>query len=213
MKAFAYLRTSSATNVGKDKDSDKRQREAISSYAAANDIEIVAEYYDANVKGADPVYDRPGFSEMLGVISGNGVRMILVESASRFARDLMVQEAGVGYLNKLGITVVPVDDPGHFNEDTPTQKLVRQILGAVAEFEKAMVVAKLRGARERKRAVTGRCEGRKQAPVEHRTLANRLRGDGLSLREIASRLAVAGYHAPSGNIYGPASISAMIEKA
>jgi DNA invertase Pin-like site-specific DNA recombinase len=39
--------------------------------------------------------------------------------------------------------------------------MVRQILGAVSQFEKAMLVAKLKGARERKRTATGKCEGRK----------------------------------------------------
>jgi DNA invertase Pin-like site-specific DNA recombinase len=39
--------------------------------------------------------------------------------------------------------------------------MVRQILGAVSQFEKAMLVAKLKGARERKHAATGKCEGRK----------------------------------------------------
>ena len=38
---------------------------------------------------------------------------------------------------------------------------MRQVLGAIAEFDKAMTVAKLRGARERKRAAVGKCEGRK----------------------------------------------------
>ena len=36
--------------------------------------------------------------------------------------------------------------------------------GAVAEFDKAMTVAKLRGARERKRRKNGKCEGRKTTP-------------------------------------------------
>ena len=60
VKAFAYLRTSSATNVGADKDSDKRQRAAINAYAAANGIEIVGEYYDAAVSGTDAIESRPG---------------------------------------------------------------------------------------------------------------------------------------------------------
>jgi hypothetical protein len=47
-------------------------------------------------------------------------------------------------------------------DDTPTSKLIRQILDAGSEFDKAMVVAKLKGARERKRALTGhKVEGRK----------------------------------------------------
>ena len=46
-------------------------------------------------------------------------------------------------------------------DDDPTRKLIRQVLGAVAEFEKRVLVLKLRAARERVRKRTGRCEGRK----------------------------------------------------
>ena len=35
------------------------------------------------------------------------------------------------------------------------------MLGAIAEFDKAVTVAKLRGARDRKRKAQGKCEGRK----------------------------------------------------
>jgi hypothetical protein len=52
--------------------------------------------------------------------------------------------------------------------------MVRQILGAVSQFEKAGLVAKLRHARERKRATVGRCEGRKPVPFEVITEARRL---------------------------------------
>ena len=117
-KAFAYYRTSSATNVsGKDKDAkgkdgdkpkkkglseDKdsrvRQELAVRAYASANDLEIVGEFYDAAVSGADMIHKRPGFEEMLKAILGNGVRTILVETANRFARDLIVQETGYQYL-------------------------------------------------------------------------------------------------------------------
>jgi hypothetical protein len=39
----------------------------------------------------------------LNRIEGNGVRVVLVEDASRFARDLMAQELGIGVLIKLGM--------------------------------------------------------------------------------------------------------------
>jgi hypothetical protein len=48
-KAIAYFRTSSAANVGADKDSDKRQRAAIASFAQRERIEIVAEFYGAGL--------------------------------------------------------------------------------------------------------------------------------------------------------------------
>jgi len=48
--AVAYLRTSSASNVGADKDSDKRQRAAIQGFAKAAGYEIVAELRQARDK-------------------------------------------------------------------------------------------------------------------------------------------------------------------
>ena len=60
-----YLRTSSAANVGADKDSERRQGEAIGAFAGSNGYEIVEGYYDAAVSGADAITARPGFSAML----------------------------------------------------------------------------------------------------------------------------------------------------
>src|SRR5262249_41044067 len=71
-------------------------------------------------------------------------------SASRFARDLMVQEVGHAKLRERDIDLIAADNPASFIDETPTAKLVRQVLGAISEFDKAMTVAKLRGARERK---------------------------------------------------------------
>ena len=160
-KAVAYLRTSSRTNVGADKHSDKRQRAAIEAYARAAGYEIVGEFYDAAVSGADPVSERSGFGEMLEHVMSNGARKIIVESPDRFARDLMVQLAGHDMLKAKGITLIAASAPMHFVEDTPTAILVRQVLGAVAQFEKATTVAKLAAARRRKRAATGKkVEGR-----------------------------------------------------
>ena len=197
-KAFAYLRTSSATNVGSDKDTDKRQRAAITAYAKANRVEVVGDYYDIDVRGADPIDARPAFAEMLQAILGNGVRTILVESASRFARDLIVQETGYKYLKDLGITLIAVDSPDSFLDETPTAVLIRQILGAVAQFEKASLVAKLAGARGRARRERGKAyhEGWMPAPEAAKKLARRLHRQGNSLREISRKLAAAGFFVP-----------------
>ena len=161
-KAVTYIRTSSAANVGVEKDSDKRQRHAIAAFAKRAGLELVGEFNDAAVSGADHIETRPGFVAMLAYVASNGARTIIVETASRFARDLMVQEVGFAKLQALGIKLVAADSPQSFLDDTPTSKLIRQILGAVSEFDKAMVVAKLKGARERKRVITGKkVEGRK----------------------------------------------------
>ena len=81
-------------------------------------------------------------------IFGNGARTVLVENASRFARDLAVQITGHDMLKSHGISLVPVDAPNHFQDETPTATMVRSILGAVSQFEKEALVLKLRKARE-----------------------------------------------------------------
>src|SRR3954452_22856580 len=58
--AVAYYRTSSAANVGADKDSVQRQRDAVTTSAKGHGLEIVREFRDAAVSGADPIDRRPG---------------------------------------------------------------------------------------------------------------------------------------------------------
>ena len=64
-------------------------------------------------------------------------------------------------LKDLGYELICVDAPNFFTEETPTAIMIQQILGSVAQFEKANLVAKLKGARIRIRREKGRCEGRK----------------------------------------------------
>jgi DNA invertase Pin-like site-specific DNA recombinase len=216
--AIAYLRTSSAANVGTDKDSDKRQRAAIEAFAKRAGYELVDEFYDAAVSGADPIDTRPGFATMLERIEGNGVRTIIVETASRFARDLMVQEVGHAKLRERGINLIASDNPGSFIDNTPTAKLVRQVLGAISEFDKAMTVAKLRGARERKRREAGKCEGRKSHAERNPALvalAKRLhrkrpKGGRMSLRAISAELATQGFVNENGRPFAAASVKSML---
>jgi DNA invertase Pin-like site-specific DNA recombinase len=219
VKAIAYLRTSSATNVGDDKDSAKRQREAIHSYASRAGYAVVEEFYDAAVSGADPVDARPGFADMLKRIAGNGVRTIIVETANRFARDLIVQETGWRYLQGLGITLIAADSPDSFLDSTPTAVLIRQVLGAVSQFEKAALVAKLRAARERKAKLTGQKVGGRQSVAEASpetvALARKLARYPVnhrkrSLRDIAAELEAAGYVTSKGTRYTAMAVSRMV---
>jgi DNA invertase Pin-like site-specific DNA recombinase len=213
--AIAYLRTSSAANVGSDKDSHKRQRAAIASFAKAHGYRIVDEFYDAAVSGADPVTERPGFRAMLDRIAGNGVRVILVESPDRFARDLAVQLTGHDYLRSLGVELVPTSAPDFFTTDTPTAVLVRQVLGAVSQFEKASLVAKLRAARERKIAAGGRGSGRftyAQKVPEVVALVRELHGQRQSLRQISKTLAAQGHLTGGGKPYTATAVQKMLRR-
>ena len=120
--AVAYLRTSSAANVGEDKDSHVRQMMAIQEFADRNGYKIVLPpYYDAAVSGADPIDTRPGFQELLTCLGENSeIRVILIEAANRFARDLIVQETGYRMLKDHDIDLIAVDSPDGFLENTPT---------------------------------------------------------------------------------------------
>jgi DNA invertase Pin-like site-specific DNA recombinase len=158
--ALAYLRTSSAQNVGGD--SDQRQRKAIERFAQAHGYELVGEFYDAAVSGADPIETRPGFAAMLERIEGNGVRVVLVEDASRFARSVIAQELGVLAMQVRGVRVLTTSGEDLTSTDDPAKVMMRQIAGAFAQYEKTRLVAKLKGARDRRSAELGRrIEGRK----------------------------------------------------
>ena len=144
-------------------------------------------------------------------------RTILVECASRFARDLVLQLTGHDLLKSRGIALVPADASNHFVDETPTAVMVRHILGAVSQFEKATLVWKLRVAHERKRASAGKCEGRKSHAEARPEVVRKARrharkprnGRRASYRKIAALLAAQGHLATSGKPFGPSVIQSM----
>jgi DNA invertase Pin-like site-specific DNA recombinase len=202
-KAHAYLRVSGKGQV--DGDGFPRQLKAIREYAAAHDTKIVNVYRELGVSGAKESADRPAWSELMTALHSNGVRVIIIESLNRLARDLMVQETIVADLRKHGFELVSVAEPDLMATD-PTRILVRQMMGAVAQYDKSQIVLKLRGARLRKRAKEGRCEGRKpfghhpkypgEAAVIERLKA--LRAAGMGFDRIAAQLNTEGLKTRTG---------------
>jgi hypothetical protein len=89
------------------------------------------------------------------------------------------------------------------------------VLGAIAQFEKASLVAKLKVARDRKIAQGIKCGGRKtyaERSPELVVAAKVLQAERprLSLRQIAARLAEQGYSAASGEPYAAMSVRGML---
>ena len=156
-QVVGYYRTSSNSNVGKDKDSRKRQQHAVKNYASSNGMTVVSEFYDKGVSGTKEILNRPSFMKMLDYCEDNEISTIVLEDASRMSRDLIIQETGFQYLTtKLGYKLVSVANPDTFVEHSPTGTLIRQVLGTIAQFEKSNLVEKLRVARERKSIVNKR---------------------------------------------------------
>lgn len=217
VEAVAYIRISSATNVGADKDSDKRQRAAIGAYAKRAGYALVDEFSDQAVRGTDPIEVRPGFSALLDRIEGNGVRVVIIEDASRLARSLITQELGLLALINRGVRVVTASGDDLTDDSDPSRTMMRQIAGAFHQYEKARLVAKLKAARDRKRASGGKADGRKRWIDVNPQLvaeAKRLRGTSLrpalSLRQIAAELDRIGYRNERGAVFSPTSIKSML---
>ena len=155
---------------------------------------------------------------MLDTIEGNGVRTVIVEDASRFARELVTQELGILALIRRGVRVLTASGDDLTDSTDPSRKMMRQIAGSFAEYEKARLVSKLKAARERKRAASGKCEGRKSWAEINPGLvreARRLRrrspkGHQRSLRDVAAELAKLGYVNERGATFSAASVASML---
>jgi DNA invertase Pin-like site-specific DNA recombinase len=163
-KAYAYLRVSGNGQV--QGDGSPRQLEAIRRYAAAHDIRTVCVFRDEGVSGTRELLDRPALVETTTALLSDGVRPALVEKLDRLARDLMARETIIGDLRKRGFDLVSACEPDLLQDD-PTRKLMRRIMGAIAEHEKTMTVLNLRGAPMRVKAKSGRCRRRKPATIQH----------------------------------------------
>ena len=218
-KAVGYLRTSSATNV--EGDSEKRQQEAIHAYAKAYGYEVVISAWDEAVSGTDPVRSRQGMSALIKYCEEHSIDTIICERADRFSRDVVVQELGFQDLKSLGIHIIPADAPNYFSDGSPSMKMIRQILGVIAEYQKDSTVQQLKVARDRVKAETGKCEGRKSLEERYGrrifTRAKKLRKQGkgskllLSYRDIASALFHEGFSQESGKPLAAPQIKRLLE--
>jgi DNA invertase Pin-like site-specific DNA recombinase len=157
-KAFAYLRVSGKGQI--DGDGFPRQEQAVRQYAAAHGLEIVEVFREEGVSGTKDLDNRLALQSLLAALDEGDTDVVLIERLDRLARDLMVQETIIGNMRKHNITLVSVAEPDLCNDD-PSRKLMRQIFGAIAEYDRTMIVLKLRGARQRMKLKAGRCEGRK----------------------------------------------------
>jgi len=218
--AVAYYRTSSAANVGADKDSLKRQQEAVQSYAKANHLEVVGEYYDAAVSGADLIEDRPGFSALLDEIESTDVRIVIVEGIDRLARGMEAGVLGLASLRARDVKLVDISGTDLTDDVDEMTEAMISISLVFATLEKKRLVKKLRGARDRKSADVGhRVEGRKayketdpDLAAAAKRLARKPRGGNKpSLRKIAVALASEGYVRQNGEQLHPQTVANIIQ--
>ena len=213
MNTFGYIRVSSIGQV--DGDGPERQRESVLRFCKANALGF-PEFYEEPISGTVDGMDRPRFAAMIeaigrlrALVPGAEV-CIVVERMDRLARTLIVQELLLRECSDDKIPVYLADQDGLVDqanpEADPTRKMLRQIMGAVAEWDKSVTVLKLRKARERIRHKTGRCEG--QLPygsTELERMAQRQfkqqLGSGMSYGEIAASANIRNWKTRKGNLW------------
>jgi DNA invertase Pin-like site-specific DNA recombinase len=216
VEAFGYLRVSGRGQLAGD--GFPRQREAIQKYAEANGFKIVRWFEERGASGKMEWENRPAWSEMVQQL--NGLRTILVEKVERLARDVGVQEWILRDLKQRGVTLVSASE-GNLDalEADPTRLLIRQMFGAIAQYDRAMTVLKLRAARKRMKVATGRCEGRKpygNRPGEGELIARMqaMRHDGMTYEAIAAAFNTEGVQTRiPGSRWFPATIQKILARA
>jgi DNA invertase Pin-like site-specific DNA recombinase len=212
IEGFGYLRVSGRGQLRGD--GFPRQRDAIQRYADTHGIKIVQWFEERGVCGATEWEHRPAWSEMVQQL--NGVRTIIIEQLNRLARELFIQEYILRDLKQRGVTLISVAEPDL--DSDPARVLFRQLMGAIAQYDRTMVVLKLKAARKRVKAATGRCEGRKrfgERPGETETLQRMraMRAEGRTFEAIAA--ALNGEGVPTrvqGRRWFPATVAKMIRR-
>jgi DNA invertase Pin-like site-specific DNA recombinase len=219
LPVFAYVRVSGISQV--DGDGFTRQREAIDGYCRLNHMEVKQEFREEGISGTKDLDGRPALTEMMVALQLNGVRTVLVERADRLARDLMVNELLLKEFQKMGVKVISADSGIELttnDTDDPSKKLIRQMLAAVAEYEKSALVNKLRVARLRFLAnggidgssPYGKKTGEMEIVQRMATLYNR--GKGLTHEEIAAKLNSEGIKSRYGKLWHTTSVFRTLKR-
>lgn len=159
-KVFIYCRVSSAGQVSGD--GFPRQIETCKRFADSKGW-VVARIFQESQTGSDEWSDRKLLSEAMDLAGGvMDIKTIVVERADRLSRDLIVGELFLRECKKRGIQVFAADSGEELVNATgdPTKVLIRQILGALSQWEKSIIVRKLAAGRKAKAEKTGKpCGG------------------------------------------------------
>lgn len=160
--AVAYLRVSTDSQAEEDRFGLSTQRDQVEAFAAAHGFQVVAWYVDEGISGA--TLDRPGLRSLLDDVGRLHARAAIVAKLDRISRDLMAQLWIEKELLRTGIELVSATEA--LRGSDPTAILMRQIIGAFSEFEKARITERFRGGRRSKARTGGYAGG--AAPFGYR---------------------------------------------
>lgn len=224
-EAVSYLRVSSDGQLAGD--GFPRQRGTIIGFVTAHKLKLVREFAEQQgVSGKLELENRPALTDLIVYLRSEGsAKIVIVERADRLARKLVISEMILGQMREAGARVFAADSGQELTADDdtdPTRTLIRQVLGAVAQFQKSSLVMQMAVARARMKAETGRCEGIKpfgelpgEAEIADRIFALRRKdadGQRLSTQKIAAALNEQNLPSRSGKPWNRNSVYGIIKR-
>jgi DNA invertase Pin-like site-specific DNA recombinase len=172
LAAVAYLRVSTYGQA-EDGNGLALQESACRAHAACSGLDLVGVITERGVSGDKA--ERPALAQALAMIKSGDTDAILVHRLDRLARDLVLQEILLKEITAAGgqlLSATPGENELLRDPHDPTRKLMRQMLGAFAEYEKAIIALRLAAGRAAKRARGGKGSGSysfgwsKEGPIE-----------------------------------------------
>jgi site-specific DNA recombinase len=152
-KVVAYIRVSTEEqHLGPE-----AQLAAINVWATRQNVTVVAVHRDLGVSGATPLADCPGLMAALNDLGVHGAGLLVVAKRDRLARDVMKAAMVEARAEALGARIASTAGEGDGTD--PSAKLMRQIVDAFAEYERALIGARTKAALAAKKAKGQRIGG------------------------------------------------------
>lgn len=171
------------SRVSTDDQKVDMQLDALRQYAQIKGVETYREYID-HISGAKE--SRPALNEMLADARRGKFNVLVVWKIDRLGRSVAHLLSILTELQTLGIAFVSLQEA--IDTATPAGKMVFTFLGAVAEFERAIISERVKSGMKAAKKRGKHC-GRPPARVDL-SLAKKLRAEGKSLRQIANTIGV-----------------------
>jgi len=204
-KVLGYTRVSTAEQV--DGFGLDVQRGAIERYCKDHGLRLVRVFSDEGQSGSNGLDTRVELAEALALVERGEVAGLVVYRLDRLARDLLLQETLMARMRQAGAEVLSVSEPD-IDSDDATRVLVRQVLGSISQYERAVIRGRMMAGKAAKVARGGygggrppygyRAAGGELVPDEGEQAiiarARTLAAGGRSLREIAAVLEDEGLH-------------------
>jgi len=135
-RAAIYVRVST------DKQTVENQLRELRQIAERRGWEVVTEYHDAGISGAKGRDDRPGLDEMLKDAQRRRFDVVMAWAIDRLGRSLIDLLGTIQTLEACGVDLYL--DQQSIDTTTPAGRLMFQITGAFAEFERSMIRQRVR---------------------------------------------------------------------